>query len=133
MRMMMCQMRNYENDTRVNNAAEDSENDTSIAINKVSMKPRPAATNKVQPIRTPGNPNWQSRRIDTTGAQNNQNRASSYPPHWEINRYGKPFRCQKCGILGHRTESCRGNAQITCHACNQTGRLKFVCPNISKN
>ena len=58
---------------------------------------------------------------------------SDYPAHWEINKYGKPFRCRKCGIIGHRTESCRGNSQVSCHNCGKIGHMKFVCQELSKN
>ena len=29
-------------------------------------------------------------------------------PEWELNKYGKPFRCRKCGLLGHKDQNCKG-------------------------
>ena len=52
---------------------------------------------------------------------------STFPPHWEINRYGRPFRCRKCGLRGHRDENCRGTT-LTCRLCNTVGHIQLACP-----
>ena len=48
-------------------------------------------------------------------------------PAWELNRYGAPFTCRKCGLRGHRDENCKGT-NIVCHTCGQAGHIKYVCP-----
>ena len=52
---------------------------------------------------------------------------SDFPPHWELNRYGRPFRCRKCGLRGHRDENCRGTT-LTCRLCNTVGHIQPACP-----
>ena len=52
-------------------------------------------------------------------------------PEWELNKWGKPFRCRKCGLLGHRDENCKGT-HLTCRNCNQVGHIAPVCK-MSKN
>ena len=48
-------------------------------------------------------------------------------PAWELNKYGAPFTCRKCGLRGHRDENCKGT-NIVCHTCGQAGHIKYVCP-----
>lgn len=48
-------------------------------------------------------------------------------PNWELNKYGAPYTCRKCGIRGHRDQNCRGT-RLTCHLCNQEGHIKYACP-----
>ena len=48
-------------------------------------------------------------------------------PNWELNKYGAPYTCRKCGIRGHRDENCRGT-NLACHICQQTGHIQTVCP-----
>ena len=55
----------------------------------------------------------------------------SFPPQWELNKWGKPYRCRKCGLLGHKDEKCRGT-QLTCRKCNKVGHIVPACP-LSKN
>ena len=59
-------------------------------------------------------------------------RTDNFPPHWEINRYGRPYRCRKCGILGHRDENCRGT-KLVCRICNQPGHIQPACPRRNQN
>ena len=66
-----------------------------------------------------------------------ESKAETFPPHWELNRYGKPYRCRKCGCRGHRDENCRGT-DLTCRICQVIGHIAPACPkrgsnNISKN
>ena len=77
-----------------------------------------------------------------------QESTESFPGHWELNRYGRPYRCRicntrghrdencrrtptpscrKCGLRNHRTENCRGTTLI-CHTCNKAGHIQQVCP-----
>lgn len=67
--------------------------------------------------------------------QNNQG-VETFPPHWELNRYGRPFRCRKCGLRGHRDENCTGT-DFVCRICNKIGHIQPACPErkheISKN
>ena len=55
----------------------------------------------------------------------------SIPSQWELNKYGKPYRCRKCGLLGHKDEKCRGT-HLTCRKCNKVGHIAPACP-LSKN
>ena len=52
-------------------------------------------------------------------------------PEWELNKYGKPFRCRKCGLLGHKDQNCKGT-HLTCRNCNQVGHIAPACKQ-SKN
>ena len=80
-----------------------------------------------------------------------QESTGSFPGHWELNRYGRPYRCRicntrghrdetcrwtptvgtpfckKCGLRNHCTENCRGTTLI-CHICNKAGHIQQVCP-----
>ena len=55
--------------------------------------------------------------------QNNE----TFPPHWELNRYGRPFRCRKCGLRGHRDQNCTGT-DFTCRICHKVGHIQAACP-----
>ena len=80
------------------------------AVSKSAMaKPRPPARNTA-PLR-----------------EQNHMSKESFPSHWELNRYGRPFRCRKCGLRGHRDENCRGT-KLTCRLCNKIGHIQPVCP-----
>ena len=79
--------------------------------------------------------------VKTSSTQAKKNFPSSkmetFPPHWELNRYGRPYRCRKCGLRGHRDENCRGT-NLTCRICNVVGHIATACPkrqsfNASKN
>ena len=48
-------------------------------------------------------------------------------PAWELNKYGKPFTCRKCGIRGHRDENCRGT-HLACRICEKVGHIQYACP-----
>ena len=52
-------------------------------------------------------------------------------PEWELNKYGKPFRCRKCGLLGHKDQNCKGT-NLTCNKCHQVGHIAPACQ-MSKN
>ena len=51
----------------------------------------------------------------------------TFPPHWELNRYGRPFRCRKCGLRGHRDQNCTGT-DFVCRICNKVGHIQPACP-----
>jgi len=109
---------------------EDSVNFTNNIgdINKLQtakLKPSYSRAPMARPGRSNEHPSTQ---------QNNSNdrtikteTAKSYPTHFEMNRYGAPFRCRKCGVLGHRDENCRGTSLI-CKLCKKEGHISFVCP-----
>ena len=64
--------------------------------------------------------------------KNHQNNSTAQPvfqhnPNWEYNRFGKPFRCRHCGILGHKDESCKGT-NLTCGKCQKIGHTFPACP-----
>ena len=54
----------------------------------------------------------------------NQNRQAE----WQLNRFGKPIRCFKCGMMGHTAATCLGLCKAICHTCNKVGHLQSVCP-----
>ena len=51
----------------------------------------------------------------------------SFPPYWELNQFGRPIRCRKCGVRGHRDTNCKGTT-LTCRLCNKVGHIQPVCP-----
>ena len=57
----------------------------------------------------------------------NQTQNYEHNPNWEYNRFGKPFRCRHCGILGHKDESCKGT-NLTCMKCQKIGHTFPACP-----
>ena len=50
-----------------------------------------------------------------------------FPDNFEIGPNGYPFRCRKCGVLGHRAFNCKGT-RLSCRICNQIGHIQFACP-----
>jgi len=50
---------------------------------------------------------------------------------WIYNKYDKPIRCGKCGMLGHYAKICPGTCNAVCHKCQKIGHLQAACP--SKN
>ena len=54
-----------------------------------------------------------------------RNETSSF--HWELNRYGRPYRCRKCGLRGHRDQNCKGT-DLTCRICKVVGHISTACP-----
>lgn len=51
----------------------------------------------------------------------------TFPPQWELNRYGRPFRCRKCGLRGHRDQNCTGT-DFVCRICHTVGHIQAACP-----
>ena len=51
----------------------------------------------------------------------------TFPPHWELNRYGRPIRCRKCGLRGHRDVKCPGT-DLICRLCQKKGHIAPACP-----
>ena len=78
----------------------------------------------------------------TTPNQNSKDRHfndyETFPPEWELNRFGRPFRCRKCGVRGHRDFDCKGTT-LSCYLCKKVGHIQPACPKnqrsiaISKN
>ena len=60
--------------------------------------------------------------------QNNKDRIN---PRWELNQFGVPIICNKCGWKGHKADNCRGSIQ--CNHCKERGHAITICPKISKN
>lgn len=56
-----------------------------------------------------------------------RNDYETFPPEWELNRFGRPFRCRKCGVRGHRDFNCKGTT-LTCRLCKKVGHIQPVCP-----
>ena len=51
----------------------------------------------------------------------------SWPINFEIGPGGFPYRCHKCGVLGHRSFNCRGT-KLTCNICREVGHIQAACP-----
>ena len=64
-------------------------------------------------------------------ANTSEKRPFQAKPEWELNKYGKPFRCRKCGLLGHKDQNCKGT-HLTCNKCQQVGHIAPACQ-MSKN
>jgi hypothetical protein len=97
------------------------------AINKIAAKPSPRQEetprrdDRPQP-RRPQESEYRSNRQDQQGYQENR-----YPDHFQFAPDGKPYRCTKCGVLGHESRRCRGTT-LTCRYCGEAGHIKFACP-----
>ena len=73
-------------------------------------------------------PNRVNNREQHKVPQNHQqNIINQYPAEWELNRYGAPYRCRRCGIRGHRDFNCKGTDK-SCDDCGQVGHIKPACP-----
>jgi len=96
-------------------------------INKVSAKHEPHTKRDPQQHdrtvqRRPQHNDFRRDRQYDQGHQENR-----YPDHFQFAPDGKPFRCTKCGILGHESRFCRGTT-LTCRYCGEAGHIKFACP-----
>ena len=73
----------------------------------------------------------QPKREPVRNQQNTRNQTEApvfqHNPNWEYNRFGKPYRCRHCGILGHKDESCKGT-NLTCGKCQKIGHTFPACP-----
>ena len=98
-----------------------------IEVNKISTsRPRQHITNSaIQPHTTPQNRSFNKQHSRLENPQ--QHNVNNYPEHWEINRYGAPYRCRRCGIRGHRDLNCKGTDK-SCDECGQIGHIKPACP-----
>ena len=98
-----------------------------LQINELrSQRQTDAPKRSAKMERTPFNTKSAPRQ--NNAIQNTQTTSQRYVnPNWELNKYGKPFTCRKCGMRGHRDENCRGTNMI-CHICGQSGHIKYVCP-----
>ena len=52
--------------------------------------------------------------------------------NWLYNKFGKPIRCGKCGMLGHYKNICPGTCKAICHLCQKQGHLQSACPTKSQ-
>jgi len=50
----------------------------------------------------------------------------SYSPRWELDRFGVPIQCNKCGWKGHKAANCMG--LIRCSHCREQGHAISICP-----
>lgn len=98
-----------------------------IEVNKISTsRPRPHIPNQTISTHTT------TQNRNTSGHQSRmqnpqQSNINGYPEHWEMNRYGAPYRCRHCGIRGHRDVNCKGTDK-SCDECGQIGHIKPACP-----
>ena len=101
-----------------------------IEVNKLATRQSHPKTRTVAPTRhenrSLANRN-ESRNPLIAPHQHQQSAINQYPTHWELNRYGAPYRCRKCGIRGHRDFNCKGTDK-SCDECGQTGHIKPACP-----
>ena len=64
---------------------------------------------------------------NSNSKERSRNDYETFPPEWELNRFGKPFRCRKCGVRGHRDFNCKGTT-LTCFLCKEVGHIQPACP-----
>jgi len=50
---------------------------------------------------------------------------------WELDRFGKPIICNKCGWKGHKAADCLG--LIRCSKCHEQGHVISICPKLAQN
>jgi len=55
----------------------------------------------------------------------------SYNPRWELDRFGAPIQCNKCGWKGHKAANCLG--LIRCSLCREQGHAITICPKRKTN
>ena len=75
--------------------------------------------------------------IKNTGNRDETRKTSSLSPSdirqsWLYNKFGKPIRCGKCGMLGHYKKICPGTCKAICHLCQRQGHLQSACPTKSQ-
>ena len=51
-----------------------------------------------------------------------------FNPKWEVNKFGVPITCNKCGWKGHQTKNCLG--LIRCVNCSEQGHAITICPKL---
>ena len=79
------------------------------------------------------------RKVHTKRRENTPNfrqKMQNQQFQWELNKYGKPIKCQKCGLMGHSSSSCLGLCKQRCYSCKEVGHLQSVCrknKNTTKN
>ena len=61
------------------------------------------------------------------GAHRDFSSGKNYPQNFEIGPGCFPYRCHKCGVLGHRSFNCRGT-KLTCNICREVGHIQAACP-----
>ena len=105
-------------------------NEELIDVNKLAARQNYPKTRAVTPTRyenrTLANRN-EIRNKPIASQQHQQSTINQYPADWELNRYGAPYRCRKCGIRGHRDFNCKGTDK-SCDECGQSGHIKPACP-----
>jgi len=108
----------------------DAINQTKMEVNKIKATPKNTITGSDQPRNQPRyQPHYHPRNHYKRQTSNNE-----YPVHWELNKYGTPVRCSKCGVKGHSEQKCQG--KVRCYNCQQMGHIQSRCPKqtpVSKN
>ena len=68
-------------------------------------------------------------RIETAKTFRRQKNDRRINPKWELNKFGVPIICDKCGWKGHKTKDCWG--LIRCVNCNERGHAITICPKLT--
>ena len=103
--------------TQMQRMITEAVNQTKLELFKINANPKNTITDRDHPQ------NHSVQRSD----RSHQSTNNQYPTHWELNQYGRPFTCRKCGVRGHKDENCKG--LVKCYICHKTGHSKYICPN----
>ena len=103
--------------TEMHKKIAEAVNQTKLELFKLTANPKKTVTNG----------DHQHNHNVRSSNNSHQPAGNQYPTHWELNKYGRPIVCRKCGVRGHKDENCRG--LVKCHICHQTGHSKYICPN----
>lgn len=100
---------------------------TSNAPNLSHRTNQPNTVNPSNQQRTLNVPFHNTQRSQNWNINQQPGNVNKFPAHWELNRYGAPYSCRRCGVKGHRDFNCNGTDK-TCDECRQTGHIKRACP-----
>ena len=125
---ILWQNKTQEIDETLTNQSQTHEN-LRLDVNKISARHNQKTENIAVP-RYENRPLQNRNDVHSRSTPSNQQQQpalNQYPTHWEINRYGAPYRCRKCGVRGHRDFNCKGTDK-SCDECGQIGHIKPACP-----
>ena len=100
------------------------DNDRHTSRDDLRSRARPAEDQQQRSFSQYGNQTAQGAFNNNTAQGAEQ---KTWPVNFEIGPGGFPYRCHKCGVLGHRSFNCRGT-KLTCNICHQQGHIQAACP-----
>ena len=96
-------------------------------INKISTKQQSQTNKDLQRDDRPAPRRPQQNEFRQERPNEQRSHQNEYPAHFQFAPNGKPYRCTKCGVLGHESRYCKGTT-LTCRYCGEPGHIKFACP-----